>query len=97
MTPSSEELGEHAKSVHHVREDSEYIRLVISNETRTTEADMLQPQPEARIKSFFWWVKALIWCIVIIILLLIFVKWGVPFLFEKVRLIRSSCFLLFHI
>ncbi|KAF3440639.1 hypothetical protein FNV43_RR18923 [Rhamnella rubrinervis] len=84
MTTSSEELGKHANSVHHVREDSEYVRLVISNETRTTEADMSRPQAEARIKSFLWWVKALILCIFIIIFLLVFLKWGVPFLFEKV-------------
>lgn len=95
MTTSSEELGKHANSVHHVREDSEYVRLVISNETRTTEADMSQPQAKARIKSFLWWVKALIFCILIIIFLLIFLKWGVPFLFEKVLLIHSSFFLVF--
>lgn len=96
MTTSSEELGKHAKSVLHAREDSEYVRLVLSNETRTAEADMLQPQPEARIKSFLWWVKALIWCIVTIIFLLIFVKWAVPFLFEKVLLIHSLYFLIFN-
>lgn len=95
MTASSTELGKLANSVHHAREDSEYVRLVISNETRTTEADMSQPQGEARIKSFLWWVKALIWCILIIIFLLIFLKWGVPFLFEKVLLIHSSFFLVF--
>ncbi|KAL5556187.1 hypothetical protein UlMin_038423 [Ulmus minor] len=84
MTDSSEELEKHVNSVHHNREDSEYIRLVISNETRTPEAEILQPQAEARTKASLWWVKAIAWTIVIIILLLFFLKWGVPFLFEKV-------------
>lgn len=95
MTTSSEEVGKHANSVHHAREDNEYVRLVISNEARTAEADILQPQVETRIKSSLWWFKALIWCIVTIILLLIFLKWGVPFLFEKVLLICSPFFLIF--
>lgn len=84
MTNSLEELGKHPTSVHYVREDSEYVRLVVSNETRPAEADILQPQSETRVKSFLWWIRALAWCLVIIILLLIFLKWGMPFLFEKV-------------
>ncbi|BBG96273.1 SNARE associated Golgi protein family [Prunus dulcis] len=49
MTNTSEELGKHSTSVYRVREDSEYVRLVISNETRTAEADILQPQSETRV------------------------------------------------
>ncbi|CAL8998308.1 unnamed protein product [Prunus brigantina] len=86
MTNTSEELGKHSTSVYRVREDSEYVRLVISNETRTAEADILQPQSETRFKSFLWWIRALAGCLVIIIFLLIFLKWGMPFLFEKVLL-----------
>lgn len=86
MTNTSEELGKHSTSVYRVREDSEYVRLVISNETRTAEADILQPQSETRVKSFLWWIRALAGCLVIIIFLLIFLKWGMPFLFEKVLL-----------
>ncbi|KAK9286288.1 hypothetical protein L1049_014678 [Liquidambar formosana] len=87
MPNSSEELEKHdANSGHHVREDSEYVRLVISDEPRMAEGDILQTQAETRIKSFIWWIKALILCFVTIIFLLIFVKWGVPFLFEKVLL-----------
>ncbi|XP_062029383.1 uncharacterized protein LOC133745341 [Rosa rugosa] len=86
MMSSSEESGKNAKSVHHVREDSEYVRLVISNETNTAEADVLQPQSEAGVKSFWWWIRALALCLVTIVVLLIFLKWGVPFLFEKVLL-----------
>ncbi|KAI5356467.1 PREDICTED: transmembrane [Prunus dulcis] len=86
MTNTSEELGKHSTSVYRVREDSEYVRLVISNETRTAEADILQPQSETRVKSFLWWIRAFAGCLVIIIFLLIFLKWGMPFLFEKVLL-----------
>ncbi|XP_004300053.1 PREDICTED: transmembrane protein 64 [Fragaria vesca subsp. vesca] len=86
MMSSSEDSEKNANSVHHVREDSEYVRLVISNETNTLEADVLQSQSEAGAKSFWWWIKALALCLVTIILLLIFLKWGVPFLFEKVLL-----------
>ncbi|KAA8536667.1 hypothetical protein F0562_029145 [Nyssa sinensis] len=84
MPDSSEDLGKCSEnSGSQVREDSEYVRLVISNEPSTAEADVLQPQAEAENKSI-WWIKAIIWCLVTIMLLLIFLKWGVPFLFEKV-------------
>ena len=67
----------------HVREDSEYVRLVISDEPRLS--DTLQPQAETK-KSFIWWIKAILWCFITILLRLIFMKWGVPFIFEKVFL-----------
>lgn len=84
MTNSSEELEKCVNSGRQGREDSEYVRLVISNEARTTEAEILQPRAEARIKSLLWWVKALVLCVVAVILLLFSLKWGVPFVFEKV-------------
>lgn len=84
MTNSSEELEKCVNSGRQAREDSEYVRLVISDEARTTEAEILQPQAEARIKSLLWWVKALVLCVVAVILLLFSLKWGVPFVFEKV-------------
>ena len=80
---ASEEFEKHTNTVQHTREDSEYVRLVISNETRATEAESLQPQTEAK-RSLLWWVKALVWCAVVIITLLLLLKWGVPFVFEKV-------------
>ncbi|KAJ9687789.1 hypothetical protein PVL29_016310 [Vitis rotundifolia] len=87
MPNSSEETDKlNTNSGHNVREESEYVRLVISNEARLSEADILQPQAETRIKSFIWWLKALIFCVVSIIFLLIFLKWGVPFIFEKILL-----------
>ncbi|EXB36897.1 hypothetical protein L484_016502 [Morus notabilis] len=84
MTNSSEKLEKHANAAPHVREDSEYVRLVISNETRATEAEILQPQAESRTNPLLWWVKALVLCVVTIILLLFLLKWGVPIVFEKV-------------
>lgn len=84
MTNSSEKLEKHANAALHVKEDSEYVRLVISNETRATEAEILQPQAESRINPLLWWVKALVLCVVTIILLLFLLKWGVPIVFEKV-------------
>lgn len=64
-------------------EDSEHVRLVISNE-RTTEAEILQLQTENRDTRIKWWIKAITLSIIAIILSIVFLKWGVPFLFEKV-------------
>ncbi|KAI8026566.1 TVP38/TMEM64 family membrane protein slr0305 [Camellia lanceoleosa] len=69
-----------------VREHSEYVRLVISNEPRAGEGVSLQPQAGTKHKSFICWTKAILWCSITILILLIFAKWGVPFLFEKVIL-----------
>lgn len=93
MTSSSVELARHANSGHHVRENSEYTRLVISNELHSVETEILQPQAEARTKSFMWWIKAFLWCMVVIIFLFISLKWGVPFIFQKVLLILNFIFL----
>ncbi|KAJ1420959.1 SNARE associated Golgi protein [Sesbania bispinosa] len=87
MTPeSSEDMEKHAIPGHHVRGrgSSEYVRLVISDESTAVETEMLQPQEESRMKSFRWWIKAFLWCFVIVILVLALLKWGVPFIFEKV-------------
>jgi len=85
MTPeSAEDLEKHAISGHHVRGNSEYVRLAISDELRVVETEMLQPLAESRMKSFRWWIKALLWCFVIVVLGLVILKWGVPFTFEKV-------------
>ncbi|MFS8002518.1 putative SNARE associated golgi family protein [Helianthus anomalus] len=69
------------------REDSEHVRLVISsNETRVAEADALQSQTERSNQSLKWWIKAVTWSVIAIIVTIIFLKWGVPFVFEKVLL-----------
>lgn len=85
MTPeASRELEKLEITGHHVRGNTEYVRLAISDEPRAVETEMLQPQAESRIKSFRWWMKAFVWCVVIVVLALGLVKWGVPFAFEKV-------------
>lgn len=67
-----------------VTEDSEYVRLVISNDPSVAEADTLQSRAEQRKKSYTWWINAIILFFITTAILLIFLKWGVPFLFEKV-------------
>lgn len=85
MTPeSSVDLEKHSNPGHRVRRNSEYVRLVVSDEPRATEAESLQPQAETRLSYFLWWIKVLIWCTVIVILVIVSVKWGVPFVFKKV-------------
>ncbi|XVE91073.1 hypothetical protein DITRI_Ditri20bG0126700 [Diplodiscus trichospermus] len=73
-------------SGHLSRVNSEYVRLVTSNEPAAAAVGthILPPQPPTGSKTFIWWIKAFIFCIFTVILLLIFLKWGVPFLFEKV-------------
>lgn len=92
-----EELEKHENLGHHSREKSEYVRLVISDEPRATEAEMLQPQAQSRIKFFWWWMKAFLWCFVIVILVLVLVKWGVPFVVEKVLRVFFTIILLHKI
>ncbi|XP_009775329.1 uncharacterized protein LOC107827372 isoform X1 [Nicotiana tabacum] len=66
-----------------VKEDSEYVRLVIRNE-RTSEVETSQSQSLSRRESIIWWIKAIIGCIFTVIILLVFIKWGAPFLFQKI-------------
>ncbi|KAL8027302.1 hypothetical protein ABFX02_14G086800 [Erythranthe guttata] len=63
--------------------NSEYVRLVIPNELRAHEVDT-ESQAQSRKNPLVWWIKAAVWCSITILLLLIFAKWGVPFLVEKV-------------
>ncbi|OIT22480.1 PREDICTED: transmembrane protein 64-like isoform X2 [Nicotiana attenuata] len=72
-----------ADSESRIRE-SEYVRLVIRNEPRIAEADNLESQLPARKRSAVWCFKAMIWCSITVFVLVIFIKWGLPFLFEKV-------------
>lgn len=64
--------------------DGEHVRLVISNERNTVEAE---PQIErSNYRSLKWWIKTAILSIVAIVVSAVFLKWGVPFMFEKVLL-----------
>lgn len=86
MPETSEEPSDRSENPRNVREDNEYVRLVISDRSRVPEVGEVQPRSGARINALVWWTKAFFWCIVAILILMIFVKWGVPFLFEKVLL-----------
>lgn len=83
-TPDSTELEkkhDHSNGAH-IREDSEYVRLVIHSDTKLPDVDT---ESHARVrKNRIWWIKIIIWCTIGIILTLMFVKWGMPFLVEKV-------------
>lgn len=66
------------------KEDSEYARLVRPNDARTIDVnDDSEPLDRAD-TSFNWWLKVLFGSLLGIFLTLIFVKWGVPFTFEKI-------------
>lgn len=85
--PNSVEVAKHETDVGPpIREDSEYVGLVTSDLTKRSEGGALHSQAAIRSKSFIWWIKALILCSTSIAIFLIFLKWGVPFLFEKVLL-----------
>ncbi|KAK1279104.1 hypothetical protein QJS04_geneDACA015734 [Acorus gramineus] len=87
MSSSSEALGKlRANSEQHIRVDSEYVRLVVSDEPNVSESVNLQLQETYKCRSFMWWMKALFGCFIILLLLAAFLKWGVPFLLEKVLL-----------
>lgn len=85
MPGSAEKLGDGSLKIgNQVKEDSEYVRLVISDEPTAAEADRFQSQAEKKYKSLMWWIKAVLWCAFTILIILVFVKWAVPFTFEKV-------------
>lgn len=67
----------------HPREDEEYARLVPPNDSRTVDLISLQPLHKAT-KSFNWWMKVLFGSLFGILITLIFLKWGAPFVFEKI-------------
>ncbi|XP_068663343.1 uncharacterized protein [Aristolochia californica] len=67
-------------------EDSEYVRLVIGNEPRFGEADDLQSQLGTKRASVMWWLKVLVCCLALIVIIPILLKWGIPFILEKVLL-----------
>lgn len=71
-------------SVRHMREDNEYVRLVVAHEAAAAETVLTVSQSEARSKRLMWWLKVLGLSAFALLLTLIFAKWGVPFVFEKV-------------
>ncbi|XP_047319700.1 uncharacterized protein HI_0703-like [Impatiens glandulifera] len=66
-------------------EGEEYDRL-IPNDPKLPRIDQLLQQEAVTSSNptFIWWLKATFWSFVLLLLLLAFVKWGLPFLFEEV-------------
>jgi hypothetical protein len=73
--------------------DDEYARLVTPTQRATPDANaaILTEQPRSR--SFIWWMKGLLGCFLLTLVGYIFVKWGIPFAFEKVNA-ATRCFVL---
>ncbi|CAN8266772.1 unnamed protein product [Cochlearia groenlandica] len=83
MSDSSKESSDDTleSAHHHMREDNEYVRLVVSHEAAPAEN---VSQTEWRRERLMWWLKALGLFVLALLLTLVFAKWGVPFVFEKV-------------
>jgi len=85
MSNSSEVLEvKNENSDRHTRQYSEYARLVMPNDTRTVDVNVLRPLQKSKYKSLTWWMKVFFGSLIGMLLSLIFLKWGVPFAFEKV-------------
>lgn len=77
-----------------VRDNNGYTRLVITSEIRIPEAKKIESQTQSRKKSLVWWIKAVVWCSILIITFLVFLKWGMPFLIQKVfQVLLSDLFI----
>lgn len=85
MSSSSDVLETKTESPEqHTREDNEYARLVIPSNTRAVDVNDVHPIQKSKYKFFVWLMKVLVGSLLLIILSLIFLRWGVPFAFEKV-------------
>lgn len=73
-----------AESRGQLKEDNEYVRLVVNDQPNSWESNSLLTQEQTRRSYLTWWIKASILCVLSLIVLFGFVKWGMPFLFEKV-------------
>lgn len=85
--PSKEPRDDTSDSVRHVREDNEYVRLVVGTHEPSSsppETVLSASQSEIRTRNLIWWFKALGICALTLLLTLVFAKWGVPFVFQKV-------------
>ncbi|WCJ41914.1 SNARE associated Golgi protein family [Euphorbia peplus] len=90
LDPSSDSKDPSKEATHsghrvYLREDSEYVRLVVPIEPRLPQqTHIVQDEAKPTARSFSWWTKALSSFVLTIVFLYFFLKWGVPFLFEKV-------------
>ncbi|WOL16720.1 hypothetical protein Cni_G25508 [Canna indica] len=86
MTSSSEMLGKNNETSELQTMEDEYVRLVVPTERRVGNSDSQHATEKANSKSWIWWMKLISGCFLVMILIFIFVKWGIPFMFEKVLL-----------
>lgn len=97
MSSSLETLAtKNESSEHQAREDNEYALLVMPSNTSTVDVHAQQPLQRSKYKSFAWWVKVLVGSLLLIVLSLIFLKWAVPFAFEKVGALKVDYVQLDH-
>ncbi|XP_042373125.1 TVP38/TMEM64 family membrane protein YdjX-like isoform X2 [Zingiber officinale] len=66
--------------------EEEYARLVLPRETILSNFDSRQSSVQTDKKSYIWWMKMLFICLLLVLLISILVKWGIPFVFEKILL-----------
>ncbi|CAF2143101.1 BnaA02g26360D [Brassica napus] len=72
-------------SVPHLREDNESVRLVVVTHEASSQPETVSQSEEMHSRNLlWWWFKALCICALTLLLTLVFAKWGVPFVFQKV-------------
>ncbi|CAN7003002.1 hypothetical protein Bca4012_052051 [Brassica carinata] len=71
-------------SVPHLREDNESVRLVVVTHEASSQPETVSQSEEMQSRNLMWWFKALCLCALTLLLTLVFAKWGVPFVFQKV-------------
>lgn len=75
---ANNETGHFARS-----EDDEYERLVISDEDSSSLE--VEPEIESCDGPWRWWIKAVTLSVITVVGSLFLMKWGVPYVFEKVN------------
>ncbi|KAF8117020.1 hypothetical protein N665_0012s0035 [Sinapis alba] len=75
-----------SNSLPHMREDNEYVRLVaVTTHQAASPPETVSQSEEMQSRMWWWWwFKALCICALTLFLTLVFAKWGVPFVFQKV-------------
>ncbi|XP_009384672.2 uncharacterized protein LOC103972173 isoform X1 [Musa acuminata AAA Group] len=86
MSSSSEMSGKNVETSELQTMEDEHARLVLPSESRISNFDPQQVVEKATSRSYIWWMKILFFCFLLVVLSFVFVKWGLPFAFEKVLL-----------
>ncbi|URD78769.1 SNARE associated Golgi protein [Musa troglodytarum] len=86
MSSSTEMSGKNVETSELQTMEDEHARLVLPSESRIANFDSQQVVEKATSRSYIWWMKILFFCFLLVVLSFVFVKWGIPFAFEKVLL-----------